>query len=171
MNSETRVVGFDIRVHASEQLSVDALMWPQDEQRYAEALARGLSENELQLLVSNPEKIEDMVDSVAVGLAVAVREDVEALLLKRFNGPLLDTFISGSDLVRRNWRFRGFDVADVDGLFSAFGIGGRDALKDLGRELFQDYSEAQKTAHRASLNVPAHAPFVPFALYTFSRAP
>ena len=171
MNSKTRVVGFDIRVRTGGQLSVDALIWPQDEQRYAAALARGLQENELQLLTSNPEEMEGLVDGVAVGLAVAVREDVEAFLLQRFDGPLMDTFISGSDLERRNWQFRGFDVADVDGLFSVLGIGGRDALKDLGGELFQDYSEAQKTAQRASFSISVHAPFVPIALYTYARIP
>lgn len=165
--SEFSTLGFDLRVPNFELKSVDALVWSQNEDAYEIAKMGGIDENCLQLLECESDKIEQQVSAEAVGVAIATSRSGMEKIVERFGWPKGSRRLSASKLVERGWKLCGFDVADLDGYFSVFGIDSNEPKLQIKDCLFSDPFEAEHFVDKASKLYPSHAPFAVFALLTW----
>jgi hypothetical protein len=159
---EYSTIGFDLRKRGEDfALSADCAAWPQAVLAYQAAIAAGFAENAYQLIdVGSTEELAKLVEvalSVAEGAVIVElsipRLVADARTLKDEGGAtsiFVEPYLVASE---------GYDVCDINGLFSAF---------EMGKDLFQRSCESSAdlmleacvVAQAASLLIPSHSPFV-----------
>jgi len=124
---------------------------------------------------------EGLATSDLLSLCVTVDPNILFSLSQRFGPELFLKRYREDELICSNWRLRGFDVVDLDGLISGLkGCGYRepfwsrlrssfgDKLNDDG--LFFDVLNAYQFAEARGLEIRQHAPFVVVGLLTLQQA-
>lgn len=158
---EYSAIGFDLRKRGEDfTLSADCAVWPQALIAYKTAMASGFAENAYQLLdVRTTTELTKLAEvSLPSEDAVIVEFSIPELVAEARatkDGGRAESICVDPSLVISE----GYDVCDVDGLFSVF---------EMGKELFQRsraYSghsmlDACIVAQAASLLIPSHSPFV-----------
>lgn len=163
-------LGFDFRVPSGCPKTVDACLWEQAGNVYKRVLNSGCQENFAQLLECLPSEIEGNVSPNAIGVAIAISPSGYLAIQEKLKWPMSTRPLSPLHLAKRNWVFEGYDVADIDGYFSVFGIDSAAPRLNAGTQLFKTMREAQSFVLPATELYPSHAPFAVFAIFTYANA-
>ncbi|MHC5224538.1 hypothetical protein [Ignatzschineria sp. LJL83] len=160
-----RLLGFELKLAEDVLPSVDCCIWDDDEIGTEKLCALGAQRNMVQLMDSEWDLIENSTKEGSVAMAVLI--DMKYLPMLR----ILDSQYALSPypeidfdaLLARSWEFRGFDIVDVDGLFSIF-----DMLPSFRRqELLSVEDDLDHYVELANTAVPSHSPFAPLAIFTY----
>jgi hypothetical protein len=173
-----RVIGFDIRkswdelprwlseamhqLGGSVPVSIDSMVLPIVDTSNPYALPDVY--NGLELLFREPSVSEPIILSFTVSESLFFDWQAEYGELTKS-----DLVIAG-DLLKQNWNFLGYDVADMPGMISGIancGLKSADVTRLLREDLFrfnsnaliQSYEAASRFAEIRSAQIPSHAPF------------
>jgi hypothetical protein len=160
-------LGFDLRVRGNDWCSVDATVWPQSDAYQALASY----ENASQLLGCAPGVIERYADQQNVPVAISVAPEGFKLMEAVYGADFIDRTQSPMFLLDRGWVFNGFDVGDVNGYFSIFGIDAGAPKLPLPNCLFQSAKDAAAVIAPACSLYPSHSPFAIFSIMTYNLSP
>lgn len=159
-------VGFDIRISApSQQLSLDATVWPQEEYLYKKAVSElGLKENFFQIIQTESSgDINDLIDFVNGSVDTKlIAVGIPSILLKQCKQRW--AYVEPISLDRCSWSSLGFDICDSNGFFS---ISHMEVLQNPNFDLYNQTNlmDAFVLAQAANILVPAHSPFVVFQIW------
>lgn len=164
-------LGFDLRLSGCPTKTVDAFLWEQALDARERVLELGHQENIAQQLDCDVEILESHVSHTTTGIAITCSPNAIEIVKKTYGWPIVNHPYTVKDLLARGWKFEGFDVADVDGFFSVFGIDADAPKLSVGKKLFESEAEAQDFIVPATSLYPTHAPFIVFGVLLFDHKP
>lgn len=190
MQSDKFICGFDVRVIRDNAhpwppeyllrpdiesiFSVDPMVFPvaPHELIRRSQLGSAPKENIIGLLSDIPLAPSKGADECKI--AVTIDREIYEGLINKFGRPLTTgKFSQERDLIPDEWAFLGYDVVDLNGLISGLlncGPLHQQLTTDFSsyinaHSLFNDYLIATAYANRRALEIPAHSPFLPAAIW------
>lgn len=158
------LLGFDLKISNYDLASIDVFIWEQDENNIELLLSSGGMENIFQLLSGDLHLVEEITSKGTIAVAVMCNIKYLPILEGKF-GKYNYSNISWKTLLDQEWLFRGFDIVDIDGMFSFFGMFTEFECSKL-LTLDDDLEAYVKLANTM---VPEHVPFLPLAIFTYQK--
>ncbi len=161
------LLGYDFRKPSDVPFTIDACLWEQDDDLYQRLVDTTCKENVAQLLDGPVSVIEENASSDTIAVAFAVSPDGFRMMESMFKGRFLERISTPNLLLSRGWQLCGFDVADINGYFSVFGIDSHAPKLNIGTKLFKNEKDAAALVESANKLYPTHSPFAVFSVLTY----
>ena len=166
---QNNFAGFDIRIGHPPFITLDGIYWDINEMARQAVVSQGGSETPIQLLDADIRLIETVLDANSSAIAL-FPSDRTRLLIERQGKWISPTHsYTRFQLAKRGWSPCGYDVVDINGFFSLFGIDGLAESMGVSARLFDHLEQAECAAISASSLIPSHAPFGVFSISVFPR--
>lgn len=124
-------------------------------------------------------KMPSNVAEYSMPMAISLSSKAISCVIEKYGSFWFSDLMSEDDLLSQGWDFMGFDVLDINGLYS--GINGcgykedtRELLKRNFSKYFNDFSlislyqKAVEFSDISNREIPAHAPFYSVGIFTLS---
>jgi hypothetical protein len=161
-------VGFHIRVAPAKRITTDWSVWREDQVAVQSLKDLGEFENRLQLFDCDTDLIEELCSQQNIGLALTADRYTLGVLKSHHGLDFARVICKSESLVKRGWRFCGYDVSDIRSLYSYLDM--RASMLNSEPLAFTARKPAQGLVDEATNTVPEHSPFGVFGMYTYRKS-